>query len=367
LTDSNDFQNDRFGAGHPNLTGQGVYAQSVDNYIIVLNPPVTSASATADGQPYAFKTWTQHDVEVTLSAKNFISEAGVGKTYYAVDNPNCSTAEAQLRNCLIYGGPFTLTKSGKHIVTFFSENGHGYLEPSAQTVEVWIDKEPPVMTCSATPTTLWPPNQSFIPVATSVTAIDAISGPEPFLLASVTTSEGSVSSETRGFVIGTPDTDGEMEASRLGTESGRVYGLTYQSEDEVGNVGSCTVEVTVPHDQRDNENGNGNGNGQGNTNGKSGNGNGAATDHPGSPGNGNGIVQSDGGNPGNGNANGVANGQGRSLGDGSGNGNSEAVGIGGTPSNGDGNGVAAGNNASPDGARANGVAEGAAENRARTL
>jgi len=271
IDDSFAFQFDQNGTGHPNLTGQAVYRDHIFADLIALNPPVTTASATAGGTRYMFGTWTGEDVEVTLSAENPISESGVGNTYYAVDNPSCQPENPG--NCLIFGGPFTITTSGQHIVTFFSDNAFRGRE-ALQTVEVWIDKDPPVMTCSATPSMLWPPNGRFIQVMTSVEAIDAVSGPVPFVLTSVTTSEGSVSDDTRDFIIGQPDTDGELKANRLGSGSGRVYALTYQSMDEVGNIGSCTVDVIVSHDQRSSSgqnvpaSGNGGHVGNGNENGR---------------------------------------------------------------------------------------------------
>jgi hypothetical protein len=303
-------QFDFSGTGHPNADGHANYKEHIYDKIIDLNPPVTTATATADGSPYAFLTWTGKDVEVTLSTKNGIKEAGVGNTYYAVDNPNClpeSTA-----NCAIFGGPFTISAGGKHVVSFFSDNAHHGRE-ALQNVEVWIDKEPPVMTCSVTPDMLWPPNHSFIPVTASVEAVDAVSGPEPFELTSVAVSEGDVSSEARGFEIGTPDTDGEMEASRLGNETGRVYTLTYESQDDFGNVGSCALQVIVPHDQgkgNDKKPGDGNGNGNGNgvgANNTGGNGVGPVGSNAG--GNGNGVANGNGGGNGIGNDAGQGNGQ----------------------------------------------------------
>jgi hypothetical protein len=306
------------GTGHPNADGHDNYKTHIYNTLVALNPPVTTAKATAGGSPYAFGSWTGKDVEVTFSAKNFIRESGVGNTYYAVDNPNCLPESTS--NCAIFGGPFTITAGGKHVVSFFSDNAHSGRE-ALQSVEVWIDKEPPVMTCSATPEMLWPPNHEFIPVMTFVVAIDEVSGPEPFVLTSLTASEGSVSSETRGWVIGTPDTDGEMNSTRLGSEPGRVYALTYESADDVGNVGNCVVEVTVPHDQRDKndkEKG-GNGGGPGDNNaGGNGNGVGPGGNNAGgvgndqNPGGSNAVASGNSGNGngvGNGNGGGQANGQ----------------------------------------------------------
>jgi hypothetical protein len=142
-----------------------------------------------------------------------------------------------------------ITTSGKHTVTFFSENAQGFPEVT-QSVQVWVDNEPPVMTCTATPPVLWPPNNKMVPVRLSVTAVSAAFGPTPISLKSVATSEGNAATDIQGFVIGQPSTEGSLLASRPGNEkAGRVYTFVYQSADELGLTGTCTAKVLVPHDQ----------------------------------------------------------------------------------------------------------------------
>ena len=106
------------------------------------------------------------------------------------------------------------------------------------------------MTCVATPDVLWAPNGGMIPVGIAVTAVDDVSGPAPFVLASFGASEGNVSDDMHGFLTGLPDMDGLLRAARFGFGPGRRSSLTYQSTDAVGNVGTCAAIVTVPHDQR---------------------------------------------------------------------------------------------------------------------
>ncbi len=204
-------------------------------------------SALPNGQPYAFGTWTTHNVTMSLSAANAISEAGVRATFYAVDNAQCFSANAA--GCLTYRGPFMITTSGKHTVTFFSENTQGFPE-AMQSVQVWVDNQPPVMACTVTPLALWPPNNKMIPVNLYVTAVSAAFGATPFSLKSVQTSEGNSATDIHGFVVGQPSTAGSLLASRLGNEkTGRVYTFVYQSTDQLGLTGTCTAQVLVPHDQ----------------------------------------------------------------------------------------------------------------------
>ena len=106
------------------------------------------------------------------------------------------------------------------------------------------------MTCVPTPDVLWWPNGRVIPVGIVVTAVDDVSGPAPFVLASFGASEGSVSDDMHGFITGGPDTDGLLRPHDSASVRDGSYSLTYQSTDAVGNVGTCAAIVTVPHDQR---------------------------------------------------------------------------------------------------------------------
>ena len=111
------------------------------------------------------------------------------------------------------------------------------------------DTTPPTVACSAAPTQLWPPNNKLVAVTTHVSVSDSGSGPAGFTLSSVTSNEGDGASESAGWTPGTPDTTGFLQASRLGSGTGRVYTLTYQGRDNAGNSAACTTTVTVPHDQ----------------------------------------------------------------------------------------------------------------------
>lgn len=231
--------------------GHEDYAVNIQNSIVYTFPTVTTASATAGGAAYTFGTWATKDVSLTLSAANALPDSGVGASYYAVDNANCSPESTVSVACGSYSGPFTISSSGKHTVTFFSANAHGFFE-AAQTVQVWVDNEPPVMTCKATPSVLWPPNNKMVPVALNVTAVSAAFGPTPFSLKSVTTSAGNAATDVAGFVIGQPSVTGFLRASRPGNaKAGESYTFVYQSVDPVGLTGTCTATVTVPHDQRE--------------------------------------------------------------------------------------------------------------------
>jgi hypothetical protein len=242
-------QKDPAGTGHPDVNGQIVYRDHIYTTLVQANPPRTVASGTTGGQPYAFGAWAAGDVEVTLRASNPIKESGVRETYYTVDEPRCNVGTVDAGACLSYSVPITITESGRHVVSFFSYNQFGAPETRAKPVEVLIDKEPPVMTCSAVPDELWPPNKRMIGITVSVTAVDEVSGPADYLLVDIKDSAGDAGNAVQGFDIGTSDTKGMMLSDRTGYGGDRFYTLAYQSQDALGNVGTCDVIVRVPHDQ----------------------------------------------------------------------------------------------------------------------
>jgi len=251
LVESGDNQLDVAGTAHPDLNGQAVYREHIYSEIVKANPPRTTASGISGGQPYTFGDWTAGEVEVTLHASNPIKESGVRETYYGIDEPQCNATSVNTGACLPYVTPITLT-DGRHTVSFFSYNQFGAPETKVKPVEVLIDNEPPVMTCSAAPDEVWPPNKRMVGITVTVTADDAVSGPADYVLVNITDSAGDVNNAVQDFVIGTNDTQGMVLADRTGYGGNRYYTLTYQSEDHVGNVGTCDVIVQVPHDQGNN-------------------------------------------------------------------------------------------------------------------
>ncbi|MEJ2141183.1 MAG: hypothetical protein P8Y24_02305 [Gammaproteobacteria bacterium] len=249
LPESEVSQGDHLGTAHPDRTGQGVYGDRIYAEIVRANPPRTRASATTNGQPYEFGTWVNTDVEVTLQAYNPIKESGVSGTYYADSDPLCTHESALVGACQDYTMPFTVSQSGRNVVSFYSTNLNGAPETHAKPVEVLIDKEPPVMTCDALPDELWPPNKSMVGITVNVTAVDEVSGPADYILVDIQDSAGDAGNAVQDFDTGTADTHGMMLVDRKGYGGDRYYTLTYQSVDAVGNIGTCDAVVTVPHDQ----------------------------------------------------------------------------------------------------------------------
>ena len=114
---------------------------------------------------------------------------------------------------------------------------------STETVTVKRDATQPSLTCTPTPSELWPPNGKLRPVSVTVDLADSMSGASGFLLADAPTSDAV------DFDVGTADTAGLLRAERAGNGGDRAYRLTYTGRDVAGNTARCAASIIVPHDQ----------------------------------------------------------------------------------------------------------------------
>jgi Galactose oxidase, central domain/Abnormal spindle-like microcephaly-assoc'd, ASPM-SPD-2-Hydin/Thrombospondin type 3 repeat len=116
-----------------------------------------------------------------------------------------------------------------------------------------IDTIPPVVTIATIPSILWPPNGKMETVVISGTVIDSIDGVNGSTAAfNVVDEYGQV--QPSGTVTlgpgGTYSFSILLEAARNGDDQdGRHYTITVSAKDNVGNLGSASVVVIVPHDQ----------------------------------------------------------------------------------------------------------------------
>jgi hypothetical protein len=117
-----------------------------------------------------------------------------------------------------------------------------------------IDTTPPVISISANPSSLWPPNGKSVPVTISGIITDSGSGINPSTLAcTVVDSEGL---DQPACSVGQLGAEGaysftvSLVASRDGNDkNGRTYTITVSARDYAGNPASVSTTVTVPHDQ----------------------------------------------------------------------------------------------------------------------
>jgi hypothetical protein len=116
-----------------------------------------------------------------------------------------------------------------------------------------VQQTPPTVSCTATPNTLWPPNGNQVPVTvsgvitpgtsslvsggTSYTVIDEYGQDQP---------SGPITLGSGGsYLFQVP-----LIAARNGNDhDGRTYTIVVNGQDTLGNMGSCSAVVTVPHDR----------------------------------------------------------------------------------------------------------------------
>ena len=110
---------------------------------------------------------------------------------------------------------------------------------------------PPVITITATPDTLWPPNGKMVSVTLTGTITDADSDVDPSA-ATYTVMDDYKLVQPQGSFI--PAANGSyaftvyLQASRNGSDKdGRQYTITVRAEDLAGNEGSAATSVIVPH------------------------------------------------------------------------------------------------------------------------
>jgi FG-GAP repeat. len=120
--------------------------------------------------------------------------------------------------------------------------------------ETVFDDDPPVITLSADPAVLWPPDGRMTPVSIFGTIRDAGSVVDVDSASYIVRDEYA-KAEVRGSV--TLEADGHfvfdvlLQALRVGSDAnGRRYFITVQAKDKAGNQGSETRVVLVAHDQR---------------------------------------------------------------------------------------------------------------------
>ncbi len=137
-------------------------------------------------------------------------------------------------------------------VTFSAEDSCGNADDEVSGIQVQ-DATPPEVGCQAAVDSLWPPNHKFEDVGFSFT-FDDICAPDTVTTSiSVTSDEATATESGSGglnhcadAVVG-PDGTVRLRAERSGNGDGRVYVVTVSATDACGNVASCTVNVSVPH------------------------------------------------------------------------------------------------------------------------
>jgi hypothetical protein len=198
-------------------------SMKLDGINIDKTPPLIAAMRTPAPKAYG---WNNGDVTVSFQCSDSLS----GIDFCAAAQVVTSEGAGQLRTG-------TATDIAGNTAT-------------ATITNINIDKTPPTLVCSASPSVPWPPNNKLLPVNTAVTLSDSLSGAAGFQLLGVISNEpDSGAGDIVGWQVGAASTSGEIRATRLGSGTGRVYTLSYSGHDKAGNTAICAPTVTVPHDQ----------------------------------------------------------------------------------------------------------------------
>jgi len=149
---------------------------------------------------------------------------------------------------------------------------------SAVVIEVDTNA-PVIVSASPSKSSLWPPNHKMVKINVTAQTTDDC-GDVTWKIISVESNEAV---DAKGSGRTAPDWQilddhsVNLRAERAGPGSGRIYTISLQAEDSVGNLSATnTITVTVPHDKGK---GKGNDNNPGNGNGNNGNGNGNGNGH----------------------------------------------------------------------------------------
>ncbi|MBE9008944.1 hypothetical protein IQ250_01785 [Pseudanabaenaceae cyanobacterium LEGE 13415] len=114
------------------------------------------------------------------------------------------------------------------------------------------DDADPLLSVTASPAQLWPPNHRLVPIQVIIQTSDDSGIPPTVRILSVTANE-----PINGRGDGNTDYDYEitadgrvfLRAERSGNGNERIYTLTYQATDNAGNVTLATTTVRVPKSQ----------------------------------------------------------------------------------------------------------------------
>ena len=241
------------------LVGSGLVQQGSANTLVntvvqqVSLPLVTlSPSTLAFGNQQVGTTGNPQTLTLTNSGTATLNITSIVASGDFVQINTCGTSLAAGGSCSINisFSPGALgTRSGVIII-----NDNAPRSPQSITLSgTGIDTIPPTVTAAANPSILWPPNNKLVEVVVSGIITDTIDGVNASTAAFNVVDEYGQIQPSDTVILGPGGTYSFsilLKASRDGDDKdGRLYTITVSAKDNVGNLGSASVVVTVPHDQ----------------------------------------------------------------------------------------------------------------------
>jgi HYR domain len=136
---------------------------------------------------------------------------------------------------------------GETVVDCTATNSVGSTSGSFSVFVVDVDNTPPVVTVTANPSTLWPPDGKMVNVTLTIVATDNRDPNPVSLILSVTTNQPENGTgdgnTTPDWIITGPNTL-QLRAERAGNND-RIYTITVLTTDDAGNSTETTVQVKV--------------------------------------------------------------------------------------------------------------------------
>jgi hypothetical protein len=224
-------------------------------------PPDTEAPSTTIAldptEPNGQNGWYTSAVGLKVSASDGTGGgSGVAETRCVLDPQSVPTSFDGLPSdpsCPYLVSGASVSADGLHTLYAASIDEEGNKEPIVSK-GFKIDKTPPSVSCSVSPSKLSTSanNHKLVTITATVTVSDSGgSGDGGFKLLSVTSNQADsglgkddVPNDIQGWSIGSADPNGQLRAERYGKD--RIYTLTYQGEDKAGNKKTCSATVTVP-------------------------------------------------------------------------------------------------------------------------
>lgn len=175
--------------------------------------------------------WYRSNVQVALNGIDDVS--GYKTSFYSLDNGE-SYKE--------YFTPIALSSEEDYKILYYSVDNAGNIEDK-KSIEIRIDKTAPIASINASPSRLWPANGKMVDVRISGSVDEENPLDTNFIIKD---EYGLIEPVLSNF-----NQTIKLQAKRNGNDlDGRAYKIEAVSSDLAGNEGNASVEVIVPHDQR---------------------------------------------------------------------------------------------------------------------